>query len=734
MSKLKATDDPGEDAPQDVRKPLPPPRDYIEEVFGANGHLSKGIPNYQQRPSQIALSRAIEAGLRTERHVVAEGPTGTGKSLAYSVPAAYYAANAGFRCCIVTSNKTLQQQIYGKDLCDLKAATGWNFTYAIRKGLNSYLCERDFVDERYKSLLKDTHLAQTAGKIRKVPTPEEDRTERMIYSTRDWAEATNDGDKEIIEGLAPDNKVWSYFSSNSDDCDGKQCVQANSCYARKARDIADESNIIITNYWLFFMHVRNQGKSRESHIFPKFDLVIFDEAHNASDIARGYWGLELSKWSIRKSIAALRNTPGPIVEDKHGNKVVADGEPVWDKCWTELDKAWDQIDGLPKKGTIRLKEKGELKTENLEAALYKAALFYKGAARRIQPEETDKSAEANKERAEMRRIERRAERCEDLQSRLERFRELPLLNADRWKRQVYYLEEERDKPTKLVSKSLFVGKHLHHALFKLYPMVVLTSATLATSGGASKFEHIKREIGLSGLNPIELTVDSPFRWRDQCLMVIPDEPMVPSLNEKKEEEWKAAMPVAVEKIVRMTKGRTMILFTALERKRSVGDHLERAKLPFKILSEKTAAPGELQSAFRDDISSVLLGSKRFSEGIDIQGESCSCVIIDRLPFRRPGDPLMDAIGELRAQEEGVDKSAGGKLAFMEHSVPEAIISFKQRMGRLIRTMDDCGIVVVLDDRISKRSYSWRFFASIPNVLRTTNLAEGEAFMQKLGLL
>ena len=722
-------------------KILPPEKDYIKEVFGAGGHLSKGIKNYQERPSQIAIARAIEKGIREKRHVIAEGPTGTGKSLAYCVPAAYYAQAAGLRCIIVTSNKTLQEQIYSKDLGDLRKATGWNFTYAIRKGIGSYLCERDYLEGNYRKLLGEVNQAQAAGKVQKKETPLEDLSERMIHSTVEWADNTTNGDREVIEGLAPNNRVWSYFSAGRDDCDGRQCPEYGSCHMAKAKALAEDANIVITNYWLFFMHVRNSDDQGVSNIFGKFDLVIFDESHNAADIARGFWGLEVGKWSIRRAISGLRSEVGGMVRNDKNEWVREDGEDIWDRCWSATDVAWEQIDEIAKTGDIRLRTKGQLKTEELESSLLAAAGFFYGAAKRIEPDdEEDKTPEAQKARKEASKVRRKGKRCEELQIKMESFRDLPLLNADRWKRQVYYIENEKDDGdrmmAKLTSKSLFVGSELHNRLFRRYPTVVLTSATLATSSGASKFRHIKTEIGLDGLKPIELTVESPFRWRDRCLLIVLDEETIPSLakNDDRDAAWKEALPGVMEKIVRMTKGRAMLLFTANERKRIVGEHLTNAKLPFKVLTEKLASPGELQKMFREDTSSILLGSKRFSEGVDVQGESCSCVIIDRIPFRIPGDPLIAAISELLAKENGLSLSEGGIKAFNDYCVPEGIISFKQRMGRLLRTTGDGGIVVVTDDKLLKKNYRHRFYQAIPHVRRSTSLADGKAFMEKLGLL
>lgn len=693
--------------------------DYIQDVFGNGGYLSKGIPNYQERTGQIELSRSIDEAIRTKRHVIAEGPCGTGKSLSYAVPAAYHAVHSGKRICIVTSNKTLQQQIYSKDLSDLKSAVPWNFTYAIRKGIGSYLCERNFRSGKHERLLRELQAIE-------APSAEEVDMVDMIYETLRWADETKDGDSESITGMAPNRRVWSQFSTDRDSCDGKNCSYIGECHSRKARDTSEGVNIIVTNYWMFYLHVRNSTKDQPSPILPEFDVAILDEAHNASEIARGFWGLELSKWGIRKAISGLTNSGF--------NEFQQEGDKLWDKLWSEIDNVWDWANKRHASGNIRLSKKGEFDSKQLESLLIDASKFYARIGRMWDPEPDRKDAAAKEARAKAGRLFKKGDKCKDIQSRIELFRTMPMLDEDRWKRQVYYLGSEGGDDVKFLSKSLFVGSHLRHQLFDMYPTVVQTSATLAISErGGSKFSHLKEEMGMNGLDSIELMVDSPFKWSQQCLLVTPGEDVIPSYS-KNFKKWEEGIGKTVEQIIRLVNGRTMVLFTSLKRMNAVRKYLDGVELPFNVYTQGTLSPGELQRKFKSEINSVLLGSKRFSEGIDVQGEACTCVIIDKLPFGQPNDPVIEAIGELRAKEEGVSLSDGSRMAFMEHSVPEAIISFKQRMGRLIRTVNDSGIVVVLDDRLKTRSYGSRFIKSIPKVKESRDISDIQPFLKGLGLL
>lgn len=702
-----------------IKGPRKDSGDYIKDVFGNGGYLSKGISNYQERPSQIELSRAIDEGIRTGRHVITEGPTGVGKSLAYSTPAAYHAVKSGKRFCIVTSNKTLQQQIYSKDLAALRDAVPWNFTYAIRKGIGSYLCERNLRSGKHEGLLRTLQAIET-------PSKEEKDMVSMIYETLSWAEETLDGDSESIAGMAPNRRVWGLFSTDRDSCDGKNCSYIEECYSKKAREAAENVDIVVTNYWMFYLHVRNSTKDQPSPILPAFNVAILDEAHNASEIARGFWGTELSKWGIRKAISGLTNSGF--------NEFQAEGERLWDKIWSEADNVWDWANKRHAEGVIRLAKRNELDSELLEEFLIDASRFYLRLGSVWNPENGRNDPAAKEARAKAMKLFKKGEKCKDLQSRLEMFRTMPMLDADRWKRQVYYLENEGGDDVKFLSKSLFVGAHLRHQLFDMYPTIVQTSATLAIYGrGGSKFSHLKEEMGMIGLDSIELMVDSPFKWGQQCLLITPGVDLIPSYS-KDFKGWEENIGKAIETIIRLVKGRTMVLFTSTKRMNAVRDYLDSVELPFNVYCQGSLSPGELQKRFKSEISSVLLGCKRFSEGIDVQGEACTCVIIDKLPFGQPSDPVMEGIGELRAKEQNVSVSEGGKLAFMEHSVPEAIISFKQRMGRLIRTVNDSGVVVVLDDRLKTRGYGRRFIKSIPKVKESRNISDIQPFLKGLGLL
>ena len=677
-----------------------PPKDdgdYILDVFGVGGSLSKTIPGYLPRTGQIALARAIDKGIREGRHVIGEGPTGTGKSLAYSVPAAYHAVTSGRQFCIVTANKTLQGQIATKDLPALREAVGWNFTFAVRKGLNSYLCERDYRNGKWRDLLFDQDL-----KIGE---------DTQIEETNRWAEGTTTGDFE--ESPGPNPKVWGAFSTTRDGCDGTKCQQFKQCFVQKAKAASKEANIIITNYHLFYLHLRHVASGRPGWILPPFDAAILDEAHNAAGIARDFFGDEVTFGTVYRCVTNMH------MAEVRGFK--KRGEKLRDAVLFETRQLWNAFSARARQGRSLLKKDGECDSVALENLLGESETFYTDLARALGKRGSAVNA------MEATQAEQLAERCESVRKKLEIFRCLPAKDSDPSQRLVYFIEgtglpNKDGKPAfvKLKSKALLVGPYLNSVLFDKLSTVVQTSATLAIRGKNTKedFHYLRREMGMTRRDDVdELVVASPFDWERQALLVIPE--AMPNYQDK---SWPDEVCKAFEAIIRLVGGRTLGLFTSYKMLHMVRDYLLRRQLPFEVMAQGDATNAELQRRFREDVSSVLLGSQSFAEGVDIQGEACSCVVLDKLPFIPPNDPLLQGLEQFE------------KNVFSTYQIPESIIAFKQRVGRLIRTVDDTGVIVVLDKRIHTKGYGRRFLGSIPPVGVSKSIDSIAPFLQKVGSL
>lgn len=668
-----------------------PRADYIDDVFGPHGFLSRRVDGYRPRQGQITLARAIDKAITENRHVIGEGPTGTGKSLAYSVPAVYHAVHHKKRILIVTSNKTLQAQIINKDLRDLSAAVPWDFTYAVRKGIGSYLCARDYRDKNWKSI--------------EAEDPD------MIAETCEWADGTETGDYEESPGPKP--KIWSAFSTTSDECDGaKNCRDRDGCFAIKAKKVADKADIVVTNYHLLFRHLEYVASERPGSILAPFDVAILDEAHNAANIARDFLGEN----STVTFPMVYRCTTSLHLVDVSALKAKA--FEMRHLVMDEARRFWAEMGDRAQRDKRVFEKAGDCKSENLEAYLTEVQGIYLKTAELMtyQAGMVQRGGAAAARKAVAATYATMAVKTGKVIDRLAAFREM------KFKGLVYYLDGEPSQ-VKLRSKALRVGAFMYENLFTKVPTVIQTSATLAVKGGAataSDFDYLKREMGMTKLpNVDELTVTSPFNWPKQALLVIPKD--MPEY-----EFGNPAFELAVQdrfaKIVRIVKGRTMGLFTSFKLMEQVRDSLRKARVPYDVLVQRESTNRELQQKFRADIGSVLLGTQSFAEGVDIQGEACTCVVLDKINFIPQNDPVIAGLART------------DKHVFANHQVPEAIINFKQRIGRLIRSINDVGVVVVLDKRLLTKAYGRQFISSIPPVRVSHSLTDIAPFLRSVGAL
>jgi ATP-dependent DNA helicase DinG len=681
------------------RKPEPL-GDYIKDTFGKGGSLAKLIPGYEPRAGQMEMAREIDMGIREKVHIIAEGPTGTGKSLAYSVPAAYHAAHSGKRVCIVTANKNLQRQIYEKDLATLRDAVPWKFTYAVRKGISSYACLRDVESQKYREFLFDGNLSEGE--------------ELMVQETAEWAKNTNTGDFE--ESPGPGWKIWSQFSTTRDDCTGRKCPAFDDCFVAKAKAKADKADIIVTNYHLLFLHLK---VGEASKILPPFDVIILDEAHRAAKTARDFFGEEITFNSIYRCVTNMH------LVDVGGFK--AKGDRLRTAILEEARKIWVGLAARAQKRNSIIDEKNPVPCEHLEELLQKGEDFYGELASRLDPGEASAggtlSAAAMKRATEAENFRKLKDKCEERREQLFMFRDCTK------KGMVFFIEgsgKEEGKWVKLKSKAVDVGGYMHHGLFKRFDTVVQTSATLAIQGGGkSNFEYLRREMGMGGIkNVSEIVVESPFDWARQGLLVIPR-----SMPEYKfgDDRWNKEICKHLEKTVNLVGGRTLGLFTSFHMLNMAAEHL-RKKTNFTVYVQGEATNRELVARFQRDVGSILLGTESFSEGVSIEGEACSCVVLDKIPFIPKNDPVMNGI-------EKMLKARGSRQSSFEaYSLPEAIISFKQRVGRLIRTVNDTGVVVVLDKRLHTKRYRFQFTNSVPFDKVHDDLKVIRPFLARVGAL
>lgn len=668
---------------------------YIDDVFGAGGALATVVPGYKPRPGQIKMARAINGAICKQHHVIVEGPTGTGKSLGYSVPAAFHAINRDVRVCIVTSNKSLQNQIAKKDLPLLQEATGWQFRWAVRKGISSYLCERAFSgDQVWMDLEQDPKL-----------TPDQ---RKILDETREWAHMTQTGDFEDSPG--PPWQIWRGFSTAREECDGKKCSFYDDCFVAKAKAKSDTANIVITNYHLFYTNVKLGGR-----VLPGFDVVIFDEAHNAANIGRDFFGEELTYGAVYKALSHLNTINELKSAERQANSLKR-------RAFAAVNEFWNTVNQLARDRKSMLSP-GMLPTKPVEDVVGEARAIYEEIANSY-----GDGPVANK-------YAKFADQCESVQDRLWVFRTLPSLkNEEKSKRFVYFIDGDgkprsgRRNDASLKSKALTIGGFMRATVFESYSTVVQTSATLAVQGKSPEdgFNFVRREMGLLDRDDVDqLVVESPFNWKEQALLVIPEDFPPYEFNS---DAWDRAVCNAFQSSVEAAGGRTLGLFTSFRMVTMVKEHLrDVARVPYNVMAQGEHTNAELQRRFREDVSSILLGTESFCEGVDIQGEACTVVILDKIPFTNQNDPLLKGLKD------------AGENVFAHYQIPESIIKFKQRVGRLIRTVNDVGVIVVLDNRILPKSkhakrYATQFINSIPPIRVSRSLSDIHPFLKEVGAI
>jgi ATP-dependent DNA helicase DinG len=692
------------------REDVPSRDSYIDAVFGAQGILSRVFAGYSPRPGQVALARAVDRAIAQRGHLLAEGPTGTGKSLAYAVPATYYAATEGKKVVIVTANIALQEQIVEKDLPFLKKILPWDFSYALMKGRHHHLC----LDRLQDYELQSKSLFN-GGRDHGGANAEERRQLPIVY---EWARASATAGCQLETGdvselpFEPLHNVWKKFSVSSDECKRQRCKHKNACFPNRARELARQSLVVVTNYHLLCANIGMYLEKGQDYILPPFHVAILDEAHKTADIARDAFGSSITLEALRKIARPLQDddprlvddhdracsmffaTMGAIKRNKERYKARIRGGFSADEiaCWETLRASIDRVLSIYR-----------VNVPNLQAQL--EAIVSRGGADSHQHKRAAQLVD-EQEKAQT----KAAKYLDSLTKAMS-----PPQKGDR---EVFFIDEDDKGRITVASRLMYASDFLKPGLFEhtapvgedeelpddaqpdadgapcVRTAVIATSATLAVDGG--KFGFAASELGVpAGYE--ELVAESPFDWKNQCLFVVPE-----GMPEPNSLDFPDAVAKMTEKIIKQAKGRTLGLFTS----RRVLNHVYDAIVPtvgrqYTILKQGDASKMKLIERFKSDVSSVLLGNESFWAGVDVPGEALSCVIIDRLPFPTPDDPVLDAL------------SAQDDRWFFKHSVPRAIIAFKQGAGRGVRSVSDKCVVVCLDRRLIDKSYGKQFLKALP---------------------
>jgi ATP-dependent DNA helicase DinG len=631
--------------------------EYIDTVFGPNGIFARRFQGYTPRRGQIELTRAVDRAIEENAHLMAEAPTGTGKSIAYLVPAIHHAVQHGKRVLVVTGNIALQEQLVGKDLPLLAEVLPWQFDFALLKGRQNYLCPSRL------------HEQKAQQGFAWLDAPADVDHYRAILA---WAAITNTGDKSELP-FEPSTRLWRRFSISGEDCKGTECRFATECFAGKAKARAEQAKVVVTNYHMLLLHLHLREITGRDLVLPAFDVAICDEGHKMADIAREFFGFSVTAGSIRWAARLLRD---------YGFRTLAEDVEMKGEDFFERLADYAQSDDYFR----RLRDPAPIAWQELHDCLRRVVRAYQAAL------EKARDADARAE------ITRAIARAMSLSVQLESAMTL----ADEGS--VYYIEPQDNGEVAIVSKAVDVSERLRKLFFDATPSVIVTSATLTTGGS---FEHAKRELGV--LDACELVVESPFDFKKQALLIVPE-----SLPSPQDPTFVDAVADTVAQVIELAEGRTLGLFTSYRNLNAAYERL--AGCGYRVLRQGDAPRTQLIEDFRKDVRSVLLGTESFWAGVDVPGESLSCVVIDRLPFPSPDDPVLDAVSERDPDW------------FQDFSLPRAIIAFKQGFGRLIRSQLDRGVVVVLDERLVTKRYGKKFIRSLPYTLKSRRLAHVRHFL------
>lgn len=634
------------------------PMTPAEKIFRTT--FPQRIPGYETREQQIQMARQVEDALANSQHVLAEAGTGTGKSYAYLLPVALHLREQGGRAVISTGTIALQEQLMNKDIPFLGKTLGMDFGAQLAKGKSNYVC-----------ILKMKCVENTLFD-----------DELNFLSLLQWMKTHNcTGDRADIP-IPVSGNTWSMVCVD-DACPGKKCPvnAAGGCFYYQARAKLQQAKIIVCNHALFFtdMKIRKSSDGYAS-ILPEYQVVVFDEAHHIEKIARNTLGTQVSNRRIPMLLAQLRKLPG------------CDQGAV-EEALMANEQFFGAVALLGTGDKFVFKPNSQVETwgDKLTVAAIDNVIYQFDNPNR--DERAEKLLELLDNAA-----------C-DLRS---------IINAADPNR-VYWVEHPNSKVFRVTlhATPIDVAPYLSQNLFKNEDIasIIMTSATLSAGGS---FSYLKKAIGCDEAR--EVCVDSPFDYYNQCLLYLP-----PNLPDPKNLDFHRDVAPFIEEILLKTDGRAFVLFTSYRGLNEVYDSLAD-RLKWTALKQGDMPKQQLLDQFKQETNSILFATASFWEGVDVQGESLSCVIIVKLPFAVPDDPITEA------KIEAIERSGGN--AFIEYSVPEAALRLKQGFGRLIRTRQDRGMVAILDPRIKTKGYGRRFLNSLPKCREITSLENVDLFLKR----
>lgn len=626
------------------------------ELLGAEGPFASEVPGFVPRACQQDMADAVEEAIADRQTLVVEAGTGTGKTFAYLVPALM----SGKRVIVSTGTKTLQDQLFHRDLPRVRAVLGARLKTSLLKGRANYLCRH-----RLEQTLKDGRFS----------TREQSA---QVQAIRAWGERTASGDRGEFAEVPEDSPLWPRVTSTAENCLGAECPLYADCFVVKARRAAQEADLVVVNHHLLFadLAIKQEGFGE---ILPGAHAFVLDEAHQIPELAGVFFSTSITARQLTElasdTLAECASVSGALASLREPYEAIAPA----------VKRVRLAFDALPAKGAFALIEHNANAMQELHAL--EEALRKLADALAAQAERSRGLASAH-------------ERAEALCQRLHAVIDGGAHEAVHW-------YEATAHGFALHATPLDLAPPLRALREQSLASWIFTSATLSVAGS---FEHFSRQLGLD--DPVEVCLPSPFDYATQALAYLPKglpDPNAPDYTER-------AVAIARD-VIAAARGRTFVLFTSHRALKKAAELL--ADLPYPLFVQGTAPRHQLLTDFRESGNGVLLGAASFWEGVDVAGEALSCVIIDKLPFAAPDDPVLDA--RLNALRES------GANPFFAWQVPAAAIALKQGAGRLIRDANDRGVLVLCDPRLTTRGYGKLFLQSLPPMPRTRELADVQVF-------
>jgi len=654
----------------------------MEEIFGENGLIARFHEAYEHRDGQVKMAAAVMGAFDKKRHLVVEAGTGTGKTLAYLVPAIAAALGKKQRVIISTGTKNLQEQLMEKDIPFLQRVMPKKFTAAYMKGRSNYACLNRIYKAEDQPFLEGLHEIDHFNEI------------------RHWSRESRTGDRAELKTLPDNLSFWSRINARSEICLGQKCPDFEPCFITRMRARAEDADIIIVNHHLFFADLAVRG-NQYGRVIPDYGAVIFDEAHLIEDIAADYFGLQVSSFQIEE---ILRDTNQLPIDDAIATssltkicvRVTGSAEQFWHRfsqgrgAEGRYPIGTDNFFVRDREGDKRPTPIGEAYRE-LDDALG-----------RLQSE-LDVFADTIPE-------------VETIVGRVARTRDDLKFIVDQSDRNFVYWLERRGRGIFLQATPVDVSNLLNKKLFDKVETCILTSATLASNGS---FNFIRDRLGLDRSKTDTLVAASAFDYEKQALIYLPK-----GMPDPRSPEYSQLAAGEIIRLLQLTRGHAFVLCTSNSSMNALFQ-LVSSRIGFPCFIQGSMSKTGLLDRFRSTKNAVLFATSSFWQGVDVRGEQLSCVIIDKLPFAVPSDPIV------AARTKFIDESGG--RSFSDYSVPQAVITLKQGIGRLIRSKTDRGVIAILDSRLRTKSYGRDFLNSLPKAKVTSEISDVELMFSNAAL-